>query len=128
MLKKKRSKKAQQIKKLVDEIVSYVHSDLFQRNASRIIPSLSRSNLFVKPENWPELFRQDGAAPNQDGRNGSANGTAQRAEISLETVIARAQESLLDRQDADGGYWYTPLRADTTLESDTITLYAYMGW
>ena len=52
---KHRSTRTEQVKKLVDEIVSYVNSDLFQRNASKIIPSLSRSNLFVKPKNWEEV-------------------------------------------------------------------------
>ena len=44
--------RAQQVKKLVDEIVSYVNSDLFQRNAERLLPGFSRENLFVKPKNW----------------------------------------------------------------------------
>jgi squalene-hopene/tetraprenyl-beta-curcumene cyclase len=123
MLKKsKRSRKAQQIKKLVDEIVSYVHADLFQRNASRVIPALSRSNLFVKPDNWSEVFKP------ANGNGHSRRRSDPPGDPRLDDAILRSQNALLSRQDPEHGYWCAPLRADTTLESDTITLYAYLGW
>src|SRR3989344_9411591 len=115
--------KRAQVKKLVDEIISYVNSDLFQRNAARVIPAFSRSNLFIKPKNWEKFFN------NGEGPDGYFNGKKLRSESGLlDTVIARSQAALLQMQDPVKGFWCAPLRADTTLESDTITLYAYMGW
>lgn len=110
----------------MDEIVSYVHADLFQRNASRVIPALSRNNLFIKPKNWENVFKQ----PDGTTENGfrDAEGVTAGARSQLEQVIARAQDALLQKQDPNEGFWCAPLKADTTLESDTITLYAYMGW
>src|SRR3989338_4427213 len=131
MLKKsKRAQKTQQIKKLVDEIVSYVHSDLFQRNASRVIPALSRSNLFIKPKNWEKLFNNHNGGNGGNGHGHRQSHKSAHGESSghLETVIFRAQAALLKKQDPAEGFWCAPLRADSTLESDTITLYAYMGW
>src|SRR3989344_5428600 len=134
MLKEQRSKpdKAQLIRKLVEEIVFYVQSDLLERNASRLIPAFSRSNLFVKPKNWENLFKHgnggnDKVHPAENG-NGNGSFTYLDSEDHLDHVILRAQEALLRKQDPESGFWAVPLRADTTLESDTITLYAYMGW
>ena len=126
MIKRKKSaiEKAQQVKALVDEIVSYVNSDLLQRNAERLLPGFSRENLFVKPKNWEEVFRHK---INGNG-NGHKNGEPTSFEFVLDEVIAKAQDDLLSKQHPEEGYWCAPLRADTTLESDTITLYAYMGW
>src|SRR5262245_35509107 len=124
MTKKIRSNlpKPEQVKKLVDEIISYVNSDLFQRNAARVIPAFSRSNLFIKPKNWGKFFN------NGHETNGS-NGKKARSESELlDSVISRAQGALLQMQEPVKGFWCAPLKADTTLESDTITLYAYMGW
>lgn len=117
--------KVEQVKKLVDEVVTYVQADLFERNASRIIPALSKSNLFVKPPNWDTVFThpKNGQTFRFKGRQGHPE-----VQNNLDDVIIRAQKALLDKQDKDQGFWCAPLRADTTLESDTITLYAYMGW
>ena len=128
MTKKIRSNlpKRAQVKKLVDEIISYVNSDLFQRNAARVIPAFSRSNLFIKPKNWEKFFNNGHGG---NGSNGHSNGKKVRSESDLlDTVIGRSQAALLGMQDPVKGFWCAPLKADTTLESDTITLYAYMGW
>jgi len=124
MMKESREKweKAQAVRKLLEEIIFYVQSDILHRNAARIIPALSRSNLFVKPKNWDNLFKPNG--------NGSKNGEIvlqQESEDLLNRVIFRSQQALLKKQNGSLGYWAVPLRADTTLESDTITLYAYLG-
>lgn len=134
MLKEKRTKpdKAQLIRKLVEEIVFYVQSDLLERNASRLIPAFSRSNLFVKPKNWENLFKHGNGSNDKVHAAGNGNGNGSDdyldSEDHLDHVILRAQEALLRKQDPESGFWAVPLRADTTLESDTITLYAYMGW
>ncbi|MBI4218069.1 MAG: squalene--hopene cyclase, partial [Elusimicrobia bacterium] len=65
------------------------------------------------------------------GQNGgNRSGHSRHPDLSdiLDTVIGQAQHALLKKQNVKEGYWSVPLRADTTLESDTITLYAYMGW
>jgi squalene-hopene/tetraprenyl-beta-curcumene cyclase len=133
---KSKSLKTEQIKKLVEELIGYLQADLFERNASRVIPAFSRSNLFKKPQNWEKLF-------NNHGSNGRKNNDAGKwlqsrgvdpadltkvTEYLLDSAIIRAQDALLNKQDSKEGCWCAPLRADTTLESDTITLYAYMGW
>jgi len=127
---KSRSRKTQQVRQLVNEIVSYVNSDLFQRNASRLIPALSRANLFIKPKNWEKLFNNGhhhghGSHHHKGGGNGANDIDS---EVELDRTIAFAQIALLRKQNAGEGYWCEPLRADTTLESDTIVLYAYLGW
>ena len=138
MTKKRKSpaETARQMKKLVDEIVDYVNADLVQRNAERLLPGFSRDNLFVKPEGWEKFFHGNRTNGNGNGqKNGSgrkADGARTLADLTreelLDLVIARSQEWLLSKQDPDKGFWCAPLLADTTLECDTITLYAYMGW
>ncbi len=123
---KPRFERVEQVKKLVDEVVTYVQADLFERNASRIIPALSRSNLFVKPKNWDSVFTHPESSRPFRFAKGGVRITSKVDR--LDEVISRAQQSLLDRQDPDQGFWCAPLLADTTLESDTITLFAYMGW
>lgn len=121
MTKKRKSpaETARQMKKLVDEIVDYVNSDLVQRNAERLLPGFSRDNLFVKPEGWDKFFHRNGSNGNIH-KNGP--------EKLLDLVIARSQEWLLSKQNPEAGFWSAPLLADVTLECDTLTLYAYMGW
>lgn len=126
-----RSPKTQQVKKLLEEIIAYVNSDLFQRNASRVIPALSRSNLFVKPKNWEKLFNNGGNGHGvRHAQKGGSNGpgVSLAFEQRLDAVILRAQNALLKKQNSKEGYWCAPLRADTTLESDTIVLYASLDW
>src|SRR3989338_4366305 len=137
MTKKRKSPadRARQVKKLVGEIVSYVNDDLVQRNAERLLPGFSRDNLFVKPEGWANVFQHDtngngNGRKNGDGARGNGSKTNRdltREEL-LDLVISRSQDWLLSKQDPDEGFWCAPLLADTTLECDTITLYAYMGW
>ena len=124
---KPHSPKTEQVRKLVDEIVSYVNSDLIERNASRVIPSMSRSNLFIKPKNWDNLFNNGGNGHN-GRRHKSGNGGSPDLDLILDSAVGRAQAALLAKQNPEKGYWCADLRADTTLESDTIILYAYMGW
>src|SRR3989344_949662 len=109
MTKKRKSpaETARQMKKLVDEIVDYVNSDLVQRNAERLLPGFSRDNLFVKPEGWEKFFHRSGS-----NGNGQKNGS----EKLLDLVIARSQEWLLSKQDPETGFWCAPLLADATLE------------
>lgn len=130
------AERARQVKKLVDEIVSYVNDDLVQRNAERLLPGFSRENLFVKPEGWDNVFRHNledgGSARSRNGsavKNGKNHpvGNLTRDEL-LDLVISRSQDWLISRQDPEKGFWCAPLLADATLECDTITLYAYMGW
>jgi squalene cyclase len=121
-----------QMKKLVDEIVDYVNSDLIQRNAERLLPGFSRDNLFVKPEGWDKFFHRQGTHVN-GSKNGATSTSAAalhnltREEL-LDQVITRSQKWLLAKQNSEAGFWCAPLLADATLECDTITLYAYMGW
>lgn len=132
MHKKSKSKfhKAKQFKKLVEEVVGYVQSDLLHRNASRVIPALSNSNL-IKPRNWKNVFNNG-----KDGSNHKSlhrpGGTESRlpylSEYFLDTVVSRAQASLLKKQNPHEGHWCATLRGDTITASDSIVLYAYMGW
>lgn len=132
MIKKNRGRfrKSQQVKKLLEEIVAYVNSDLVQRNASRLIPALSRSRLLVKPKNWEKLFNNgdNGHGIHHSHRTGKGESAFHGSERFLDMAIFRAQTALIRKQDPEGGYWCAPLRGDTILESDTIVLYAYMGW
>ena len=130
MNKNREDVKSNHVRKLIEEIIYYVHEDLFQRNASRVLPSFSRSNLFVKPQNWKGFFdhstqKNTALQTIEDLISGKAS--IKSTVPPLEFVINRAQISLLAKQDKKG-YWSSPLRADTTLESDMITLYAFMGW
>src|SRR6185437_575881 len=46
----------------------------------------------------------------------------------LRDTIERAQRWLLHKQSPKDGHWLADLRADTTLESDMIMLYIFLGW
>lgn len=135
MHKKSKSKphKAQQFKKLVEEVVDYVQSDILHRNASRVIPALSRLNL-AKPRNWKKVFDHENNGDNgHRGRHSQRHGAGGAtlpylSEYFLDTVIARAQTALLKKQNRNEWYWCADLHGDTITVSDNIMLYAYMGW
>jgi squalene-hopene/tetraprenyl-beta-curcumene cyclase len=106
------------VNKVVSEIVSYVNSDLLERNAARFLPGLSRRGLFKKPRHWNLIFP-------------STEPTGPADEVvtaHLKPTIDRAQYWLLTRQNHHDGHWVAELGADTTLESDMIMLYAFLGW
>ncbi|MDE2291273.1 MAG: squalene--hopene cyclase [Elusimicrobia bacterium] len=71
---------------------------------------------FRKPDRWAENLR-----PSNDGDPGVPLPEA------LCEGIARAQEALLAKQDGREGFWCAELRADTTLESDAVMLWNYLG-
>ena len=48
-------------------------------------------------------------------------------DASLDDAIRRAQEHLLRQQNHDDGYWSGELLADTTLESDAVMLWHFLG-
>jgi squalene-hopene/tetraprenyl-beta-curcumene cyclase len=106
------------VKKVVSEIVSYVNSDLLERNAAKFLPGLSRRGLFKKPRHWDRIFPYLESFTHHDG-----DGVA----LDLKQATRLAQRWLLQNQKADG-HWVADLRADTTLESDMIMLYIFLGW
>jgi len=106
------------VRKVVSEIVSYVNSDLLERNAARFLPGLSRRGLFKKPRHWDRIF--PALDPTSHGEDSVA--------WNLKETTERAQRWLLTKQNAKDGHWVADLRADTTLESDMIMLYVFLGW
>src|SRR5579864_2310440 len=107
------------VRKVVSEIVSYVNGDLLERNAAKFIPGLSRRELFKKPRHWSKIF--PAAEP-------PVHGEEEPTTWQLRHVIDRAQKWLLQMQHPQEGHWVADLRADTTLESDMIMLYVFLGW
>ena len=105
------------VRKVVSELVSYVNSDLLERNAARFLPGLSRRGLFKKPRHWDRIFPFL-ESPEQFEGDGIG--------WDLKDAIERAQRWLLQEQNPDG-HWVADLRADTTLESDMIMLYIFLG-
>src|SRR6185437_3854462 len=106
------------VRKVVSEIVSYVNGDLLERNAARFLPGLSRRRLFKKPDHWNLIFPAVEPAHASDDEPVIWN---------LRESIEHAQRWLIQNQKADG-HWLADLRADTTLESDMIMLYIFLGW
>jgi squalene-hopene/tetraprenyl-beta-curcumene cyclase len=107
------------VRKVVSEIVSYLNEDLLERNAAKFIPSLSRKELFKKPRHWDKIF--PASEPTHPGEE-------EPTTWDLRLAIDRAQKWLLHRQHPQEGHWAAELRADTTLESDMIMLYIFLGW
>ncbi|MEK7744968.1 MAG: prenyltransferase/squalene oxidase repeat-containing protein, partial [Elusimicrobiota bacterium] len=72
--------------------------------------------LFRKPSQWAERFKP-------------AAGSEAEGEVPpvLEQGSGLARAALLRKQNAEDGYWSADLRADTTLESDTIMLLHFLG-
>ncbi|MBI4425259.1 MAG: squalene--hopene cyclase, partial [Elusimicrobia bacterium] len=73
--------------------------------------------LFRKPKDWADNLKPDAV------RHHDHPGLPD----DLRDAIRRAQSALLKKQSADDGYWCADLRADTTLESDTIMLLNFLG-
>lgn len=71
---------------------------------------------FHKPKEWAESLKPSASRP-----------AAQQIPNALQKTIEKAQKHLLNLQNFDDGYWCAPLRADTTLESDTIMLLNFLG-
>ena len=107
------------VRKVVSEIVSYVNGDLLERNAAKFIPGLSRKELFKKPRHWDKIF------PAVDPLTQAED---EPTTWQLRHVIERAQKWLLQKQHPQEGHWAADLRADSTLESDMIMLYVFLGW
>ncbi|MBI4346487.1 MAG: squalene--hopene cyclase [Elusimicrobia bacterium] len=73
--------------------------------------------LYRKPKDWADNLKPEaGRLPEQPG-----------LPEDLRNAIRRAQTALLKKQSSDDGYWCAELRADTTLESDTIMLLYFLG-
>ena len=72
---------------------------------------------FRKPKDWADNLKPD--APCHHDHSGLPE--------ELKNTIRKSQAALLKKQSADDGYWFTSLRADTTLESDTIMLLNLLG-
>ncbi|MBI4374907.1 MAG: squalene--hopene cyclase [Elusimicrobia bacterium] len=79
---------------------------------------LSPDRIYQKPEGWAANLRPPLTQGSRPGREVSND---------LRNSIRRAQEALLRMQNHDDGYWCGPLKADTTLESDTIMLLNFLG-
>jgi squalene-hopene/tetraprenyl-beta-curcumene cyclase len=107
------------VRKVVSEIVSYVNGDLLERNAAKFIPGLSRKELFKKPRHWDRIFPATDPLVHGDDEPTTGH---------LRHSIELAQKWLLQKQHPQDGYWLADLRADTTLESDMIMLYIFLGW
>jgi squalene-hopene/tetraprenyl-beta-curcumene cyclase len=107
------------VRKVVSEIVSYVNADLLERNAARFLPGLSRRKLFKKPRHWDRIFpyHENPALHEGDG-----------IAYEIKDATHAAQRWLLSQQNLQEGFWAADLRADTTLESDMIMLYIFLGW
>lgn len=107
------------VKKVVSEIVSYVNSDILERNAARFLPGLSRRRLFKKPRHWDRIF---------PALEPMASASETSIAWNLKETMERAQRWLFQKQNNKDGHWLADLRADTTLESDMIMLYVFLGW
>jgi squalene-hopene/tetraprenyl-beta-curcumene cyclase len=107
------------VRNVVSEIVSYVNSDLLERNAARFLPGLSRRRLFKKPQHWDRIFPGLEPIPHSDETIIAWN---------LRETIDGAQQWLLQKQNPKDGHWLADLRADTTIECDMVMLYVFLGW
>ena len=112
-----RNRKKSQVRRLVSEIINYVNDDLWERNASRFLPLLSRKDLFKKPKNWHKVFTD---------QNGHLDIEEIQTKVELKIAIDKAQNALLKQQNREEGYWCAELGADTTLESDYIMFLHYI--
>ncbi|MBI4217639.1 MAG: hypothetical protein HY610_00820, partial [Elusimicrobia bacterium] len=104
---KPRTDSTQQLRKLLEEVLFYIQSDLLQRNAERLLPAYSRSNLFVKPKNWETLFKHGNNGHGLGQNGGNRSGHSRHPDLSdiLDTVIGQAQHALLKKQNVKEGYW-----------------------
>ncbi|MFA6029059.1 MAG: squalene--hopene cyclase [Elusimicrobiota bacterium] len=72
--------------------------------------------MFRKPRQWAERLK-----PSAD------EGSEHEVPSVLEEAIRKSQEALLRRQNTEDGYWLADLRADTTIDSDTVMLLNFLG-
>lgn len=72
---------------------------------------------FRKPKEWADCLRPDA----------SAHAHHPGIPDSLQAAIRKARAALLGMQNTEDGYWCGDLRADTTLESDTVMLLNFLG-
>jgi squalene-hopene/tetraprenyl-beta-curcumene cyclase len=70
-----------------------------------------------KPKDWAQNLK-----PRMDRPNPAIGAPAD-----LRETIKKAQNALLKMQHPEQGYWYSALKADTTLESDTVMLLNFLG-
>ncbi len=73
--------------------------------------------LYPKPKDWAENLRPKLSVPTPHAD----------VPASLLNAVRMAQNSLLAAQNREDGFWCGPLKADTTLESDTIMLLNFLG-
>lgn len=71
---------------------------------------------FRKPSAWAQNLRP-----------AARSSTEAALPEALQESIRRSQEAILRMQNFEDGYWCAELRADTTLESDTIMLLNFLG-
>lgn len=71
---------------------------------------------FRKPDQWAQRLRPAAEDP-----------ASSHLPEALREGIARAQEALLSKQDEGQGFWCAELAADTTLESDAIMFWNFLG-
>ncbi|MBI4055819.1 MAG: squalene--hopene cyclase [Elusimicrobia bacterium] len=82
----------------------------------RLIP-FSRPGLFRKPRSWHQNVKPGPPGKEPHGASPVSGG--------LKEAVEKAQEALLAGQQKEG-FWCAELRADTTLESDTIMALFYL--
>lgn len=100
---------------LVNRFLAKLPSELREQQR-QWLPRLGE-DVFFKPRGWERLVRPHGpAAETQAG-----------LPEDLVQGVAAAQERILRLQNRDEGYWNPPLLADTTLESDAIMLWNFLG-
>ena len=74
------------------------------------------SPQFKKPSGWAQSLKPD-----------TYESESFRLPDALYAGIKNAQDAILRKQNFEDGYWCAELRADTTLESDTIMLLNFLG-
>jgi squalene-hopene/tetraprenyl-beta-curcumene cyclase len=81
---------------------------------SAFLPS---GGLAPKPKDWAENLRPELDRPLSD----------REVPADLRETILKARNALLRMQNPEQGSWYSALKADTTLESDTVMLLNFLG-
>ncbi|MBI5210559.1 MAG: squalene--hopene cyclase [Elusimicrobia bacterium] len=73
--------------------------------------------IYRKPKDWADNLRPDLTDPHRDAV----------IPEELQNAILAAQDAILRQQNAEEGYWCGPLKADTTIDSDTIMVLNFLG-
>lgn len=71
---------------------------------------------YRKPKDWADNLRPETGRPDQTN-----------IPPDIKNAVLNAQEALLRMQNRDEGYWCGPLKSDTTIVSDSIMLYHFLG-